>query len=146
MSATKVAAVLHQVPGTIRGLVEEVSQLRQENEGLREKVAHVELQKRAENIARMMDEKGFDTDVPYEDKVAEIMLNPHITALEEGVKRASGQTGISLAQFSDEPSGTSSNSREALELFLLGLEVRTHLVRPVPSQARHCRQQCLDLR
>ena len=104
LSSTKVAEVLRQVGPTLRALSEE-------NQALKEKVAHYEKRDRAEKIASQMEAKNLDTDSPYAEKVERLMGRDDLDVVEEAIQMSAQQ--IKLAELSDDPG----NSRDATSAF-----------------------------
>ena len=65
------AEVLGRVPGTLRALSSEIAVLRQENEGLKEKIAQSSL---ASEIVDMMDRKGLSEEgIDHQTKIATLL-------------------------------------------------------------------------
>lgn len=108
LSSTKVAEVLAQVPVALRALS-------QENQGLREKLAHYEKMDRATKIASAMQTKNLSPDTSYDEKVELLMGRDDLDVYEKAIDLSAPQ--IKLASLSDHP-GNASNAEDA---FIAGL-------------------------
>lgn len=104
LSSDKVAAVLAQVPETLRALAAE-------RDSLKEKVAHYERQERARGIASQMMRKNLDPDTSEYEKVAHLMRpDVNLDVVEQAVVMSAQQ--VKVASLSDAP-GNSSNPEGA---------------------------------
>jgi len=91
--------------------------LSSENQELREKVAHNELEKRCSAIAKKMGSKGIQNELSEEEKVAALMQRPDkLDAIEEAVGMAVDQGGILHAGL-EEQSKTAEASGAGEHLF-----------------------------
>lgn len=90
--STQQAAELQKLAAsTLRALSEENVKLRTSNEELVEKVASYEKRERAEHIAGKMEEKGLNTDLSFQEKIAQIMQRDDLDVLEQAVSMSSPQ-------------------------------------------------------
>lgn len=109
ISSEKVANVLSQVGPALRALLAE-------NQQLKEKVAHYEQLERVEKIAKKMEEKGFDPQVPMDEKIQRLMNVDDLDVVEKAIDLSTPQ--FKLASVSDNP-GNPSDARSALEAAIL---------------------------
>ena len=96
LSNIQVAELTKLAGTTIRTLSTENNTLRSENADLKTKVAAFEKRARAEKIAESMEAKGLNPDVPYGDKVTEILARENLEVLEEAVGMAAPQTKLAF--------------------------------------------------
>lgn len=109
LSSTKVAEVLAQVPVALRALS-------QENQELKEKLAHYQKMDRVTKIASAMQAKNLNPDSSYDEKVAALMQGDEdLDVMEKAIDLSAPQ--IKLAALSDHPGNPSS----AEDAFLAGL-------------------------
>jgi len=108
LSSTKVAEVLAQVPQALRALSEE-------NQALKEKVAHFERVDRVTKIASQMTEKNLDPESSMEEKIASLMDSNDLDVYEKAINLSAPQ--IKLAALSED----SGNGGDAESAFLSGL-------------------------
>lgn len=92
LSSTKVAEVLAQVPIALRALSEE-------NQALKEKVAHYEKMDRVTKIASVMEQKNLNPDTSFDEKVAALMERTDLDVYEKAIDLSAPQ--IKLASLSD---------------------------------------------
>jgi hypothetical protein len=100
ISSQDAASLLKQAGAAIRNLTKE-------RHDLQTKVASFEKQGRMEKIARDMEEKGFSSDLTFEQKVAALEKAPNLDVTEEAIKLAAPQ-GQGFGSLSDQPSSTMS--------------------------------------
>lgn len=105
LSSEKVAGVLGQVGPVLRALSEE-------NQALKEKVAHYQKRDRVEKLASVMEQKHLDPETSYEDKVESLMAADDLGVYEKAVELSAPQ--IKLAHLSDDP-GNSSDAATSFE-------------------------------
>lgn len=109
LSSTKVAEVIRQVGPTLRALSEE-------NQTLKEKLAHYEKRDRVEKIASAMEAKNLDPDTSYNEKVERLMAdNTDLGVVEKAIEISAPQ--IKLAALSDDPG----NPSDAASVFAAGI-------------------------
>lgn len=108
ISSKDASALLKQAGAAIRSLSKE-------RDNLREKVASFEKQGRVVKIAREMEDKGLQSEMSFEEKVAALDKAENLQVTEEAVKLAAPQNRI-LARLSDEPGEGASS---AFEQFIL---------------------------
>jgi hypothetical protein len=108
LSSTKVAEVLSQVGPTLRALSEE-------NQTLKEKIAHYERMDRVEKIASSMEAKNLDPDTSYQEKIERLMGAEDLGVVEKAIEFSAPQ--IKLAALSDDPG----NSHDAESAFMAGI-------------------------
>jgi hypothetical protein len=114
ISNAKIAAVLADVPGTIRKLAEE-------NKELTAKVAHYELRGRVEKIASEMHRKNINADIELgdlADNLEKQASEGKLDAIVQAVGMVAPDMGTKLAQLTGDDRGTSSSSD--LERFIVG--------------------------
>lgn len=92
LSSEKAAAVLAQVSPALRALS-------QENQELREKVAHYEKRERVVKLASEMEEKRLDPETSFEEKVSKLMASQKLETIEEAVHLSAPQ--LKIASLSD---------------------------------------------
>lgn len=110
LSSTKVAEVLHQVGPTLRALSEE-------NQALKEKVAHYERRDRVEKIASQMEAKNLDPETSFDEKVERLMAADDLGVVEKAIELSAPQ--IKLAALSDDP-GNPSDAASVFEAGIVG--------------------------
>lgn len=108
LSSTKVAEVLRQVGPTLRGLSEE-------NQALKEKLAHYEKRDRVEKIASAMEAKNLNPEASFDEKVEQLMAADDLGVVEKAVELSAPQ--IKLAALSDDPG----NPSDAESMFVAGI-------------------------
>lgn len=109
ISSKDAAQLLKQAGAAIRHLAHE-------NQDLQTKVASFEHEKRAQAIARSMEEKGLNADLTFEQKVANLM-DADLNVTEQAVKLAASQK-LGLGHVDDDGPQTS-NSTSAFEHYIL---------------------------
>jgi len=112
LSAEEVQQVLGEVPGVIRGLVEE-------NNDLREKLASFTHREEATKIASLMHDKGIDTDVPFKELVERLekkAAKGELAVIAEAVDMVGPHMGDKIAKVHD---GSSTGS-STFEQYILG--------------------------
>jgi hypothetical protein len=87
ISSNDAASLLKQAGAAIRNLT-------QERNVLREKVASYERGQRVEKIAREMEDKGLNSDLDFEQKLAALSQAQNLDVTEEAVKLAAPQGRI----------------------------------------------------
>ena len=95
ISSKDASALLKSAGASIRQLVEE-------NQGLKEKLAHQERDRRVIKLAQEMEEKGLNNELTLAEKVAHLRKAPDLNVTEQAVKIASAQ-GHVLGDIGDEP-------------------------------------------
>ena len=114
LKAGEVREVLATVPIVLTKLAAQVRALAKENDELCEKIAEYQFDQRARNLAGMMEQKGWEADKSFAEKVATIKSNSgKIDALEMAVAQA--PRASSFANFSDSSPGNSASKREVFE-------------------------------
>jgi hypothetical protein len=108
LSSVKVAEVLAQVPQALRALSEE-------NQSLKEKIAHYERRDRVTKIASQMTEKNLNPESSMEEKIASLMSADDLDAYEKAIELSAPQ--VKLAALHDDPG----SSVDAESNFLAGL-------------------------
>jgi vacuolar-type H+-ATPase subunit I/STV1 len=108
--------VLRQVPETLRGLSKHAQALETENTELRDKVAQYELRDRAVKLATVLEEKGLNEDLSFEEKVAALMDEPDKLELREEAAKIAAQQ-MSLGELDEDRPG---NGGSTLEHYILG--------------------------
>ena len=114
LSNEQISAALSEVPGVIRGLVEE-------NVSLREKVAHMERKEAAAELAETMHSKGLELDVSLDDLTSRLEKAAEQGKLEtyrEAVELSGPDMGSKLASLSTNDGNATTGS--ALERFIVG--------------------------
>lgn len=86
-----------------------------ENANLKAKVAQFEKEKRAREIASVMEEKGLEADRSIEEKVAALM-GSDLDIAEQAVKMASSGANLFGTPSEDQPSGV--DAKSAFEAFI----------------------------
>jgi hypothetical protein len=94
ISSAQAAQLSKTAAATLRALSEETVHLRSENAELKTKVAAFEKRARVEKIATKMEEKGLNSHLSLQEKVAELMSRDSLDAVEEAVGMAAPQTKI----------------------------------------------------
>jgi len=116
LNMTDAHRVLREVPTALRGLTKHAQALEAENTALRQKVAQFELRDRAVKVATIMEGKGLNEELSFEQKVASLMSEPDkLDVREEAAKIAARQ--MSLGNLDEE---RSSNGSTQLESYILG--------------------------
>lgn len=108
LSSTKVAEVIRQVGPTLRALSEE-------NQTLKEKLAHYEKRDRVEKIASAMEAKNLDPETSFDEKVERLMASDELGTYEKAIELSAPQ--IKLAALSDDPG----NPSDAASIFAAGI-------------------------
>lgn len=78
---------------------ENLRALSEENQELRQKVAHFEKKERVEKIASKMEEKGLEPELSLQDKIAGLLKRDDLSVVEEAVSMSAPQ--MKLASVSD---------------------------------------------
>jgi len=100
ISSKDASALLKQAGASIRNLVEE-------NQGLKQKLANQERDRRVVKLAQEMDEKGLNEELSLAEKVAHLRKVPNLEVTEQAVKIAARQgQGFGGVGGDDEPGGT----------------------------------------
>lgn len=116
LNMTDAHKVLRQVPTALRGLSKHAQTLESENVQLREKVAQYELRDRAAKVASVMEDKGLNSELSFDEKVAALMREPDKLDLNEAaVKLAAKQ--MSIGEIDEDRPG---NGKSELESYILG--------------------------
>jgi hypothetical protein len=87
ISSKDASALLKQAGSAIRDLTTE-------NQGLREKIAHQERDKRIVKLAREMEDKGLAEELSITEKVANLQKVPDLNVTEEAIKLAAPQGDV----------------------------------------------------
>jgi hypothetical protein len=98
----EISVVTAKAAQTIRSLTEKVASLEQENSLLLQKLASAERDKQIEQLARDMEEKGLNSFMTFEEKVANLRSHQHLDNVQEAVKMASAGN-IRIGEISDRP-------------------------------------------
>lgn len=85
ISHEQLAQLTKQAGAALRALSEEASGLRSANAELKQKIASYQKKERAEKIAALMEEKGIEPHLSFQEKVASISGRDNLDALEEAV-------------------------------------------------------------
>ena len=110
IASEQIAAVSARGAATLRAQSEYINQLEQENFILRDKIASIERDSEINELAAEMEEKGLNTDLSYEEKVASLYRAKDLGRVRDAVKLASA-SGIRLADLADIPGrGTGSDA------------------------------------
>lgn len=78
ISNIQVGQMMKVAGSTIRSLSEE-------NQSLKEKVAHFEHKERAEKVASLMEEKGIQPELSFDEKVSGLLRRDNLDVIEEAV-------------------------------------------------------------
>ena len=116
--STQFSAVAARSAVALRQLTEKVASLEQENITLRAKINEYEQGETISRIAREMEDKGLNSDMTFEEKVASIRNAQNLENVAEAVKMASAGY-IRMADVSDTPGRGSTDS---LTSFCLGAD------------------------
>ena len=98
----QIAAVSARGAATLRAQSARISELESENFILRDKIASMERDEEIESLAAEMEEKGLNSDLSYEEKVAHLSRTSDLSRIRDAVKLASAG-GIRLADVADLP-------------------------------------------
>jgi hypothetical protein len=109
LSTAQASSILKQASVTIRGLKEE-------NDDLREKLAASDKETRIEKLAKVMEDKGLNDALSFEEKVAELRGKKNLEVTEEAVKLASPQH--EAWSLPDDNDGVPSGTKSAFETFI----------------------------
>jgi len=74
--------------------------LSEENQDLKTKLSHYEKKEHAEKVARLMEEKGIEPELSFQDKVAGLLRRERLDVVEEAVGLAAPQ--MKLASVHDD--------------------------------------------
>lgn len=85
--------------------------LSEENQDLKGKLAHYEKKEHAEKVAHLMEEKGIEPELSYQEKVAGLMKRDRLDVVEEAVGLAAPQ--MKLASVHDDARVSVEGSGEA---------------------------------
>jgi hypothetical protein len=114
ISSQDASALLKQAGTSIRQLVEE-------NQGLKQKLADQERDRRVVKLAQEMDEKGLNSELSLSEKVAHLRKVPNLEVTEQAVKLAAVQGNV-LGDVDDSEPG---NAVHPFETFIeTGEDVR----------------------
>lgn len=114
ISSQDASALLKQAGTSIRQLVEE-------NQGLKQKLANQERDRRVVKLAQDMEEKGLNDELSLAEKVAHLRKAPNLEVTEQAVKLAAVQGNV-LGNVDDDEPG---NSQHPFETFIeTGEDVR----------------------
>jgi len=116
--STHFSAVAARSAAALRELTEKVASLEQENNQLKSKIREYEDGALVSEIAREMEEKGLNSDMTFEEKVASIRGAQNLENVREAVKMASAGY-IRMAEVSDSPGR---GSTDPLTMFCLGAD------------------------
>lgn len=93
ISGVQVGQMMKMAASNLRALSEE-------NQELREKIASYEKLERVENIAAVMEEKGLEPELSYQEKVAGLLKREDLDVVEEAVGMSAPQ--MKLASVHDD--------------------------------------------
>lgn len=116
--STHFSAVAARSATALRQMAEKVASLEQENSHLRTKINEYENLSEISTLAHEMEEKGLNSDMTFEEKVASMRQAQNLENVREAVKMASAGY-IRLADVSDAPGRAST---DPLTAFCLGAE------------------------
>lgn len=89
------AGQLMKLAGTsLQHLSEENAALKEKNASLEDRVVKFERKERAEKIASMMDEKGIQPEVPYDEKVTHLVENEDLDIVEKAMSLSAPQLKV----------------------------------------------------
>lgn len=94
ISAAQAGQMMKLAAENLRALSEANVTLESENGDLKEKLAHFEKKERAEKIASAMEEKGIESHISFEEKVAGILKRDDLDVLEAAVGFSAPQMKI----------------------------------------------------
>lgn len=120
ISSAQAAMVSARGSSTIRSLVSKVSSLEEENAQLRDKIASMERDREIEELASEMDEKGLNSGLSLDEKIAHIRSYKDLQTVREAVKMASAPGNIRLASVSDDEPGRSATVDSFTEFCVTG--------------------------
>jgi|OpeIllAssembly_1097287.scaffolds.fasta_scaffold193761_2 predicted nucleic acid-binding Zn-ribbon protein len=106
LSSEKIAAVLNEVPGTLRALCEERDQWQERAKTAETQLAKIAQDQRIAKLASEMERKGLDRGRSAEDRIAALQKKASegkLDLIEEAVKMSSAQR--SMGELVDAPSG-----------------------------------------
>lgn len=87
VSNVQVGQMMKVAAGSLRTLSEE-------NQQLKEKVAHFEHKEKAEKVAALMEEKGLQPELSFSEKVAGLLRRENLDVVEEAVGMSAPQTKL----------------------------------------------------
>lgn len=85
LSMPEAGQMMKEAAANLRALSGELQAANAERDELKTKVASYERKERAEKIAHLMEQKGINTGLSFQEKVAGILNHPKIDVLEEAV-------------------------------------------------------------
>lgn len=103
---------------------ESLRALSEENQTLREKVAHYEKRSRVEKIASIMQQKGLESELTYEQKIAGLLQRDDLQVVEEAVGMSAPQMKLASVQDRDNfvsDGGADVDSNQAASQFAAAL-------------------------
>lgn len=102
IASAQLSTVAARSAVALRTLSEKVASLEAENQQLRDRLNEVNRSQEIESIAEMMEDKGLNADMTFEEKVAHIRASQNLENVKEAVKMASAGS-IRIASVSDSP-------------------------------------------
>lgn len=94
VSAAQASQMMKLAAENLRALSEDNVGLRTENDELKTKVASFEKRERAEKIAKTMEDKGLESELSFEEKVAGLLKRDNLDVVEEAVGMSAPQMKI----------------------------------------------------
>lgn len=94
VSAAQAGQMMKLAAENLRALSEENTGLKSENDELKTKVASFERRERAEKIAKTMENKGLESELSFEEKVAGLLKRDNLDVIEEAVGMSAPQMKI----------------------------------------------------
>lgn len=94
LSSTEVSNMTKLAAAALRSLSGENQDLKAENSELKQKLASYEKREHAEKIATMMEDKGLENGVSFQDKVAGLLKRDDLRVVEEAVSMSSPQMKV----------------------------------------------------
>ena len=121
LSASDISAVSARGATTIRELTGKVASLTVERDEALAKVASMERARDIESIAREMEERGFESGLSFDEKVASLSTREDLTSVREAMKIATGGVRIASINPDESAGGSSKDAAYArFEAFCLG--------------------------
>ncbi len=87
VSNVQIGQMMKVAAGSLRALSEE-------NQQLKEKVAHFEHKEKAEKVASLMEEKGLQPELSFNEKVAGLLRRENLEVVEEAIGLSAPQTKL----------------------------------------------------
>ena len=111
ISSQDASSLLKTAGATIRTLKQECDRLKAENDAFRKEA-------RVKDIARSMEEKGLNSELSTEEKVAQLREAPNLDVIEEAVKIASKQS-VGIGSVTRDGEGPGGGGLSPFEQFIL---------------------------